>query len=832
MPNNIDKLADRRTFAEQSPSDKLEATFLDGRPTSQWPSYLDEVAIDIQMGIGIGDTGLDKYNFPEEAGPLYRQGMVASAGEHSDLPSVVEQEVTGESLGHLVYLLNQLSYNIRKSETGLEDIQRAITAVLEKLLTDSHGRVNPRLGGRSNSTADILIQLFSDPAVAEQATDVINRFEETYNQGLLAKLDEPQMMTPLWDHQREALDAWAKNGFRGYADMATATGKTVLGLAAIALQYGGLHPLDGDVDQQTERNRDRKAEVLIVAHNDLILEQWRREFDRHLNIPKDRTQGSDDVELTWGRIHFRTAQALLNHDYIEYNLVVLDEAHHYANGSGWGQLLDSFQNDVLALSGSVDEDKEADSRLRDRLESTIGQEVKHYSITEAQQDGVIPTFDWRVEYVPTGDTGSEFLEITEKAAVRFDRFREKLETGRLDIDTNRRLRTHDDVRRFSHTSEGEHLKRNDDEFKELVTTLFSRRTQRWNQSPRLDVVVDAVQRFSDRKVVILTNNNAQIDQLEELLTACDDIPAKRVFTVYGADSSSEQRDTVDAFDEPGESSVLIGTGDLIGEGVDMEHASVGINMSTGNVNKQLIQRIGRVLRNPDGNKEATFLNLVGIPVAPEAQLPEDDGQALIEDAQQFMAFGDQFDNAPIFATSSETVTEAMDRLLTAGHNRITRLEEDGLYEWPDRDDHRDQLQQLLADIDAHLSAGPEAILEAWSPDEATSRTELEKPNTTANTTEPTATTTTENSGKAAGGVNLTVESPDERPISNAFVTIVSEDETTHGRTDDKGQFTTDMTFAPCTVAIRHPTAGVDVQTFESLAAESRLTIMLPEGRDE
>jgi hypothetical protein len=475
MPHDIDRLADRRTFDDKTAGEKLRETFLDSRPVSQWPSYLDETAIDIQAGIGIGDTGLDRFNFPREVGPMYQQGMVASVGEHTDLPNVIEKDVTGKSLGQLVFLLNQLQYEISHSETGLSDIQRAITAVLEKLMTDAHGQLNPHLDRSVNSTADILIQLFSDPTVAEHAEDIIDRFEQTYNQGLLEKLDEPQMMTPLWEHQRDALANWAEAGYRGYADMATATGKTVLGLSAIALRYGGLHPFDSDIDRQRVQTDDRKAEVLVVAHNDLILEQWRREFDRHLNIPEDRTQGSNHVELTWGRVHFRTAQALLNQDFIQYDLVVLDEAHHYANGSGWGRLLDSFDNDVLALSGSVDEGKEKDSKLRERLESTLGPEIKHYTIKDAQQDGVIPTFNWRVEYAPTDDIDSEFIEITDKANVRFSSFRERIENRDIAIEADWALRTHEDVRRFSHTTEGKELKREDDQFKELVTTLFSRR---------------------------------------------------------------------------------------------------------------------------------------------------------------------------------------------------------------------------------------------------------------------------------------------------------------------------------------------------------------------
>jgi superfamily II DNA or RNA helicase len=619
--------------------------------------------------------------------------------------------------------------------------------------------------------------------------------------------------------------------------MATATGKTVLGLAAIAVQYGRLHPLDEDIDRQRQRRTNRKAKVLIVAHNDLILEQWRREFDRHMNIPQDRTQGRDDVELTWGRIHFRTAQSLLNRDHIEYNLVVLDEAHHYANGSGWGKLLDSFENNVLALSGSVDEGGEVDSKLRDRLESTVGPEIKRYNITDAQHDGVIPTFDWRVEYVPTGKTDSEFVEITEKAAVRFDKFRERIETGELTLETDRRLRTHDDIRRFAHTTEGKQLKRDDEGFKEFATTVFSRQTQRWNQSPQLDAVVDTVQRYADNKVVVLTNNNTQIDRIAELLASSDGVPAERIYTVYGEDSSTEQRDTVDSFDEPGRPSVLIGTGDLIGEGVDMQHADVGINMSTGSVNKELIQRIGRVLRNPDGDKQAIFVNLVGIPVKREAQIPEEDGQNLIEDAQQFVAFGERFDNEPTFATASSGISEAIGRLLAAGREQIITLDADGVYDWPDDNDQREQLEGILSDIDSELPSGTDAVLKAWStvttdlddtgpPPEQSGSVDQASPETADSAGQPESTEQTDQSG----GVALAVHNRDGDPISDAFVSIVNGDDTTCGRTDKMGQLQVDASFISGTVAVRHPSAGVTTTSLDSPADASRQTITLSETK--
>lgn len=789
MKHNIDKLVNKKTNSK-SPGEKLRDTFLDGRPQSQWPPYLDETAKEIASEIAIGETRLDKQNFPSEAGPLYQKGLLATSGEYSDLPEAMNK-LSSSDLARAVYLLNRLTSKIQESDTGLEDVERAVTAVLEKILSDTDdigGGVS--LDQQSNSTADILIQLLSDPAVAAQVDALINQFETVYNQGLLSKLDEPQMMTPLWNHQREALEQWLDHDRQGYVDMATATGKTVLGLAAIAAEFGQLHPRDSGVATST-RSTSGKADLLVVAHNDLILEQWRREFDRHLSIPPDRTKGSNDVDLTWGRLHFRTAQTLLNQDLIAYDLVILDEAHHYANGGGWGQLLGQFDCDILALSGSVDGTDSETSAVRDRLQSKVGPELSRYTLSEAQDDGIIPTFDWTIQYTPA-TVDDEFVEITEKARVRFDEFQDRRDDGEIGIDADTRLRTFDDVTAFSHTREGKQLKEEDDRFKDLVTTLFSRRTQRWNQSPEVDTVVEVAADHHDQKVVVLTNNNSQVDAIADKLEQRSAIDSDQVFTVRSTEKSDTQRDTVDTFDIPGEPGYLVGTGDLLGEGVDMRHAEVGINMATGAVNKQLIQRIGRVLRNPTGDKHATFINLVGMPANRRAQVPADDGQVLIEEAVTFNGFGTSFGNEPTFNSAVDD-SQSVERLLTGGCRRITTLRADGEYDWPSDQQTEETLKEFLSAVDDHLEAdGARAVFDAWS---ATDRNRVVD--------------TTVDEGV---DLSLSVENESRAPVEGAFVSLVGEEATGYGRTDSAGRVSFSVQGESCTVAVN--ASGVDTRTVD------------------
>jgi superfamily II DNA or RNA helicase/very-short-patch-repair endonuclease len=684
MVRDIDDLADDRARGVQSTGERYHDEFLLKRPKTEWSPYIDETAKDLRAGIQISDLVLSKDDFGQELGTYYRRGLKKSAGRYADLPSVLEEQVSDEKLGLLAYQLNELSYDISATDLAIDDVEKATEAVIEKILTRYVGEdlsVSFDLSGATVS--DITTQLFNNEAIASNVDLLLTEFENSASQGLLSLLDKPQMMTPLWEHQRDALEKWWEHDQRGYVDMATATGKTVLGLSAIALEYGELHPDDQAIDGLVSgANSSGNDDVLIVAHSDLILEQWRQEFEKHLNIPQERTTGSDDIALEWGTVHFRTPQSLINEERVAYDLVLLDEAHHYATGSEWGSLLDEFDGDVLAMSGSVDDAGSDSGQIKERLSNSIGPEIKRYTITDARADGVIPSFDWEVHYAPYDVVGDGLQKTATRAERSFRDFRKRLAQDDLSLNTDRRLRTYEDIRRFSHTTEGSTLKQQDDEFRDLVTRLFSRRTKQWNISPMLDAVVDLViEHHTTEKVVVLADSNAQVEELESRLNDVAATPSS-VYLVSGSQSREEQREIIDEFDEPEDAGILIGTGDLLGEGVDMQYASVAINMATGGVNQELVQRIGRVLRNPvDTPKHAMFYNVVGVPPTESAAVPREDGKQFIEQAAGFCSLGRRFNKLPGFATAVSLDGDVVKKLLSEGAQFIDSLDSDGDYDW-------------------------------------------------------------------------------------------------------------------------------------------------------
>jgi hypothetical protein len=257
------------------------------------------------------------------------------------------------------------------------------------------------------------------------------------------------------------------------------------------------------------------------------------------------------------------------------------------------------------------------------------------------------------------------------------------------------------------------LKQREDVYRDLVTRLFSRRTKRWNNSPALDSIVDlVVEHCQTENVVVLADNKAQIDELETQLEAVlsDSIP---LFVVTGSLGREAQRERLDEFDRPEGSGVLFGTGDLIGEGVDMQYASVAINMATGGVNADLVQRIGRVLRNPvDEPKHAIFYNVVGVPPSVEAAVPREDGRHILEKAAAFCALGARFDKLPGFARANQIDATTLTTLLRAGAEFVGELDSDGSYEWPEAEVKRESLEEFV-DLVLQDFEDADEILAAW-----------------------------------------------------------------------------------------------------------------------
>jgi len=111
-------------------------------------------------------------------------------------------------------------------------------------------------------------EALSDTALLTALLDEADSLGSMSKEAAMSRLHRPVLMVSLWDNQEEGLNEWLDNGRHGILEMATATGKTVAGIAAIA-ECCGVLPEDPDHEPRTD-----DAKIMIVAHSNAILKQW------------------------------------------------------------------------------------------------------------------------------------------------------------------------------------------------------------------------------------------------------------------------------------------------------------------------------------------------------------------------------------------------------------------------------------------------------------------------------------------------------------------------------------------------------------------------------
>ena len=700
----IDDLVDDRTN-RASPGERFREEWLVDLPKTQWPTYIDESAQLVADGIFIGDTDLTSADFGVETGIYYQRGLANTADIDHRNTSLPLGNYSAKAIGKVAWTFNQLHEELRNAHhTDFENPSRAIEAAINKALVEriDTNEVTPndletiRLP-ETASVSTIISEVFCRPRSEVYIDLLFETIEDSSADGLLNRIEEPRMVTPLWAHQRDALDKWLANDCRGYVDMATATGKTFLGLAAIAHHFGALHPTDRDLNSTREQAAQTdRATVVIVAHRELILDQWKREFDTHLNIPEQSSTNSGEhtAHFEWGDVHFWTPGRLQNADILEedIDLVVLDETHHYLGSTGFGSLLDHLDGDVLALSGSLDE---TNARTLERRNIP---KLFEFSLRDGQRAGVVPQCDWDVVLTPY-ENQAQLAEVTERCRRGLSRYGDGIDMpGDLEADTDvLTIENLSDARSVTQSTVGRELKETDEDFREFASAVMARQLTQYNLSPELSTVLNLIlDNLDQHKCVVLLETKAEIETVTDELKRQLGDAYESLITVVDDDTDLR---SVEKFDQDQESGAIIGIAQTLGEGIDIQTADVCINRGRGRLSRSLVQRMGRILRNPTGDKEAQFYHIAAIPTRDEALLPDEDGVRLLETASKLLDWGEGFDARPVFTLDEETTLTAgsLADLESAGAEAIENWGPDK-YEPPSDEGAQETLETLLTQV--------------------------------------------------------------------------------------------------------------------------------------
>lgn len=504
-------------------------------------------------------------------------------------------------------------------------------------------------------------------ALVEEASSLGDADEDE----VLRELREPVLMVSLWDNQRKGLERWLDADREGILEMATATGKTVAGIGAVA-HLCGEFPDRLDHEPLTD-----DARIMVVAHSNAILSQWERELSEKLGLPGS-TIGSDGrpdtLSFTTGTVEFRTAHSLLPryNPNLEsrYDLIIYDEVHHYSNEDGFGQAIQRPTYDAaLGLSATVGDDE--DDPRRAALERLLAPVIYTYDLEDAVEDEIIPQFEWTVHPTSFDETEREEWEkSTESITNQFASLRSSRETRRILERLSVPFTEMEDLGDFiqAHRAAGYELDGEiPDSWTNLHKAINSRSWIRHRSQPKIKSAVDLARDYLTKgdnvKLVMFAMDIETTERLHDQLTEYTD----DAYVVHSKVASSTRKKDrivnrrIQRFANA-DHGVLIAP-KLLDEGIDVPDAEVGINVAGTKTKLQLVQRMGRVLRKHD-NQKPKFHHFVAI--SDEHYVHGIDSKAYVQELNWVHELGELIRQQPAIEPA-DVSEEVLERAEERGH---------------------------------------------------------------------------------------------------------------------------------------------------------------------
>jgi superfamily II DNA or RNA helicase len=361
------------------------------------------------------------------------------------------------------------------------------------------------------------------------------------------------------DYQQAALDAWIKHDRQGTVVLPTGSGKTFLGLQAIA---------------------DAGVSTLVVTPTIDLMNQWHATLTNAFG-----DQLSQGIGVLGGGSHKITPITVTTYDsayrYINeygdrFGLLIVDEIHHLPAPT-YQQIPEmSIAPYRLGLTATYER---ADGR-HELLEELIGPVVYEEEVDELAG-----------EYLSEYETIHMEVELTPEEREQYDEeyriYRDYVDTHKFD------LWKEDGYQEFlKRTSYDPHGRR------ALIAKQRAEEIAR-TAAKKLDTLDTLIKRHYDDRVIIFTaNNEFAYDISQEFIVPC----------ITHQTQTEERTEILDRF-RTGDYSMLV-TSQVLDEGIDVPAANVGIILSGSASKRQYAQRLGRILRPTDDRQPARLYEII------------------------------------------------------------------------------------------------------------------------------------------------------------------------------------------------------------------------------
>lgn len=401
------------------------------------------------------------------------------------------------------------------------------------------------------------------------------------------------MKLTLYPWQEECLDSWFHNGSRGIVNVVTGAGKTIMALAAM---------------KKLDTSLPGDLRVKIVVPKTFMLSQWASamlNFSESLGISRSEIgyyygTYKDSVDRKYmiyviNSARYTLARHIIDDISLGYSvLVIADECHHY--GSTENKKIFDFIPVItdnagcyfsLGLSATP---QTAD--YNSVLVPALGKEIYKYGFSDAMRMNTISNFavfhialsfieDELVEY----ESLSDRLTLSIKRMCGAFPYLKKLDRSQF-------------FRRLEYLSKKADNPVHAALARSILRLSIERSALVYSACSRIDCVCKLVQSLDNKSKIIIFGE--RIEQSNLLFDRLNLLYPNQVGRYHSKLAASVKKNVLNRYSD-GELRILVSCRAL-DEGLDIPSANVGIILSSTSIERQRIQRLGRVLRHSEGKR--------------------------------------------------------------------------------------------------------------------------------------------------------------------------------------------------------------------------------------
>ena len=425
------------------------------------------------------------------------------------------------------------------------------------------------------------------------------QFEKSPRRNNKAKGPRIPETVELYEYQKEAIANWESNAYRGIFDMATGTGKTYTGLAAISTLSEALEdklavfivcPLQHLVEQWVE-DIELFGMKPIVGYSASPQKNWRERLKQAVINQKIRKDSPFFC--------FVTTNATFSGEYVQSIikkiktpiLLVIDEAHNFG-AETYAPLLDDRFDYRLALSATLE--RHGDEKGTKALLDFFGKKCITYSLGRAIKEGKLTPYKYYPIVVYLDD--EELLEY-EKLSFELSKHVIKLKDGTTKLD-----------------KQGE-----------IIAIQRSRVVAA--ASGKLSKLTEVIEPYKDDHFILVYCGATNVVDPNKDRTETDEKDIKQIYAVsrilgntlgmkvarFTAEEDINTRAIIKAHFQTGDDLQAIVAIKCLDEGVNIPGIKTAFILASTTNPKEYIQRRGRVLRKAKGKDYAEIYDFVTLP---------------------------------------------------------------------------------------------------------------------------------------------------------------------------------------------------------------------------